>query len=188
MAWLFLAVKSFWSSSDGQAGKMKRMCTMGSGFRSASAKRWARPQRGQDIGRASMGSGKRLVLWTVTAWEGRIDLPGKEVGPALRAAASGGNVQGDLPQRTPQRGKRQIRTIPTKSVRAGRRDDASLRQPPPAAAAKNGFGRFIVSAACRVDLFWIYRGSLQLSTPWPWRRPVVEVPIPPCPVTRGRRA
>ena len=62
---------------------------------------------------------------------------------ALRAAASGGNVRGDLPLRTPQRGKRQIRSIPSKSVRAGRRDNSSLRRPPPAAPAKDGSGRFM---------------------------------------------
>ena len=37
-------------------------------------------------------------------------------------------------------GQRQIGTIPTKSVRAGRRDDASLRQPPPAALAEAASG------------------------------------------------
>ncbi len=85
-------------------------------------------------------------------------------------------------------GQRQIRTISVRSVRAGHWDD---HLPAPASASgsgKNGFGRFTVNAACCVDLFWIYRGSLPLSTPWPWRRPVAAVPIPPCPVTRGRRA
>ncbi len=98
------------------------------------------------------------------------------------------HVQRDLPLRTPQRGSGKSEQSRLRASGPDIGTITSLRQPPPAAPAKNGFGRFMVNAACCVDLFWIYRGSLPLSTPWPWRRPVAAVPIPPCPVTRGPRA
>jgi hypothetical protein len=44
----------------------------------------------------------------------------------------------------------------------------SLRQPPPAAPAQNGFGSFIVSLPCGADLSWIYRASPPLLTLSPW--------------------
>ncbi len=85
-------------------------------------------------------------------------------------------------------GQRQIRAISARNVRAGHSDDTSLCQPPPAAPAKDGFGRFRVSAACGADLVCLYRASPPPSTPWLWYRPVVATPIPPSPATRGRRA
>jgi len=61
------------------------------------------------------------------------------------------HVQRDLPLRTPQRGSGKSEQSQLRASGAGRWDDASLRQPPPAAPAKDGFGRFIVSAPCYVD-------------------------------------
>jgi hypothetical protein len=57
----------------------------------------------------------------------------------------------------------------------------SLRQPPPAAPAKDGFERFIVNAACGADLVCFYRVSLLPSTLWPWYRSVAVTPSQPCP-------
>jgi len=137
---------------------------------------------------AWMGSGKRPALRTVAAQEERRFLPGTkrselhEVQPPAAARA------GRFAAKSAPAGQRQIRTISVRRIQAGNLDDCL---PAPASASgsgKNGFGRFTVNAACCVDLFWIYRGSLRLSTPWPWRRPVAAVPIPPCPVTRGPRA
>ncbi len=55
----------------------------------------------------------RLAQRAVVAWESTFPSQGSwKFGPALRTAASGGNVQGNLPLRTPQRGKRQIRGNP----------------------------------------------------------------------------
>jgi hypothetical protein len=85
-------------------------------------------------------------------------------------------------------GQRQIRAISARNVRAGHSDDTSLRRPPPAAPAKDGFGRFTVSAACGADLVCLYRAPPPPSTPCLWYRPIVAVPIPPSPATRGRRA
>jgi len=140
---------------------------------------------GQDTGPAWMGRGKRPVLRVVAAWEGRSILPGTKRTKYSRQRRL---VRGDLPLRTPRRGKRQIRTIPVKSVRAGHWNDTSLRQPPPAASAKDGFGRFTVSAACSADFVCLCRVSPLPSTPWPWYRPVAATPIPPYPATHGRRA
>jgi hypothetical protein len=62
------------------------------------------------------------------------------------------HVQRDLPLKTPQRGSGKSEPS-VGNVRAGQWNDASLRQPPPAAPAKDGFGKFTVNAACCVDLF-----------------------------------
>ena len=50
-------------------------------------------------------------------------------------------------------GQRQIRAIPTKSVRAGRWDDYLPAAASASGSGKNGFGRFTVSAAYCADLF-----------------------------------
>ena len=114
----------------------------------------------------------------------------KEIGTARSTAASGGTCKGDLPLKTPQRGSGKSEQLQGGESGPDFGTITSLRQPPPAAPAKDGFGRFTVSAACCADLFWTDRGSLPLSTPWPWYRPVplAAVPIPPCPATHGRRA
>ena len=135
-----------------------------------------------------VGKPNMLARLAVAAREGRSILPGTK-GSKLHEGQPPAAARAErFAAKNAPAGQRQIKTIPIKSVRAGQWKDTSLRQPSPAAPAKNGFGRFMVNAACCVDLFGIYRGSPLLSTPWPWRRPVVAVPIPPCPVTRGRRA
>jgi hypothetical protein len=100
------------------------------------------------------------------------------------------HVQGRFAAKNAPAGRRQIRTISVRRIRAGHWDDYL---PAPASANGSGkrrLGEVQVSAACCADLFWTDRGSLPLLTPWPWYRPVpvAAVPIPPCPATRGRRA
>ena len=84
-------------------------------------------------------------------------------------------------------GQRQIGTISATSARAGHGNDCLPAQPPPAAPAKDGFGRFTVSAACGADLVCLCRVSLPLSTSSPWSPLVAATPIPPSPAIRGRR-
>jgi hypothetical protein len=82
------------------------------------------------------------------------------------------------------------RRFAAKSAPAGQRH---TNHPVPSPSASGSgeirrIGMFTVSAACCADLVWIYREPQPLSTPWPWRRPVVAAPIQPYPVIRGRRA
>jgi hypothetical protein len=62
------------------------------------------------------------------------------------------HVQRDLPLRTPQRGSGKSEQSQGGASGPDMGTTTSLRQPPPAAPAKDGFGRFIVNAPCCVDL------------------------------------
>ena len=73
----------------------------------------------------------------------------------------------DLPLRTPRRGSGKSKPSQQGTSGPDIETIASLRQPPPAARAKDGFGRLTVSAACGADLVYLCRVSLPLSTPSP---------------------
>jgi hypothetical protein len=62
------------------------------------------------------------------------------------------HVQRDLPLRTPQRASGKSERSQGGASGPDIGTTTSLRQPPPAAPAKDGFGRFIVNAPCCVDL------------------------------------
>src|SRR5580658_4075806 len=82
----------------------------------------------------------------------------KEIGAARSTAASGGTCKGDLPLRTPQRGS-------GKSEQSQRGESGpdigtitSLRQPPPAAPAKDGSGRFRSARLVALTSFGLIAG------------------------------
>jgi hypothetical protein len=93
-------------------------------------------------------------------------------------------VREDLPLRTPRRGSGKSKPISEEM-------NLDMELPAPASAtapAKDGFGRFRVSAACGADLSCLYRASPPPSMPSLWSRPVAATPIRPSPAIRGRRA
>ena len=93
-------------------------------------------------------------------------------------------VRGDLPLRTPRRGCGKSESISEEM-------NLDMELPAPASAtapAKDGFGRFMVSAACGADLSCLCRASPLPSTPSPWHRRAAAAPIQPYPAIRGQRA